>query len=349
MIKVLVVEDLPVVQEFLVHILNSDPDLRVIGTAKDGEEALEAVKSKKPDVITMDIHMPKMDGFEASQKIMESYPTPIVIVSGSSSAAEVANTFHALEAGALSVIPRPKGIGHPEYETTARELIQTVKLMSEVKVVRRWPRSIKQRQASLAPKATTGTPAQEIRIVAIGASTGGPPALQTILSQLPIGFAVPIVIVQHMASGFIEGFAEWLAQSSGLPIHVAPHGEHLQPGHVYVAPDGFQMGVAVCERVMLTKSEAENGLRPAVGYLFRSVADVYGRNAIGVLLTGMGKDGAEGLKLMREKGAVTVAQDKQTSVVYGMPKEALELDAAAYVLPPDRIADLLTSLAKKGR
>ncbi len=347
MIRVLVVEDSPVVREFLVHILNSDPDLRVIGTAKDGEEALEAAKSKKPDVITMDIHMPKMDGFEATRKIMETHPTPIVIVSGSSSAAEVASTFHALEAGALSVIPRPKGIGHPEYERTARELIQTVKLMSEVKVVRRWPRSRKQPEVSSTPKAKTDRTAQEIRIVAIGASTGGPLALQTILSKLPISFPVPVVIVQHMAAGFIDGFVEWLGQSSGLPVHVASHGEHLRPGHIYVAPDGFHMGVAAGDRLILSTNEAENGLRPAVCYLFRSVAHVYGRDAVGVLLTGMGKDGAEGLKLMREKGAITAAQDEQTSVVYGMPKEAIDLDAAMYLLSPDSIAGLLTSLAHK--
>lgn len=346
MIKVLVVEDSPVVQQFLVHILNSDPDLRVVGTVKDGEEALEAVKSTKPDVITMDIHMPKMDGVAASLKIMETHPTPIVIVSGSSGAAEVANTFNALHAGALSVIRRPKGIGHPEHETTARELIQTVKLMSEVKVVRRWPRSIKQRDASSTPKATRDTPAQEIRIVAIGASTGGPPALRTILSQLPTTFPVPIVIVQHMASGFIAGFAGWLAQSSGHPVHVACHGEQLQAGHVYVASDGSHMGVAVGGRIMLGNSEAEHGLRPAVCYLFRSVAEVYGKNAVGVLLTGMGKDGAEGLKRMREKGAITVAQDEQSSVVYGMPREAVALDAAAYSLSPNGIAGLLTCLAK---
>ncbi|MBI2987613.1 MAG: chemotaxis response regulator protein-glutamate methylesterase [Deltaproteobacteria bacterium] len=349
MIKVLVVEDSPVVREFLVHILNSDPELRVVGTATDGEDALEAVKSKKPDVITMDIHMPKMDGFEATRKIMETHPMPIVIVTGSSSAAEVANTFHALEAGALSVIPRPKGIGHPEYERTARELIQTVKLMSEVKVVRRWPQLRKKPAISSTLKTTIERAAQEIRIVAIGASTGGPIALQTILSQLPAGFPVPVVIVQHMASGFIEGFVEWLAQSSGLPVHVASHGEHLQPGHIYVAPDGFHMGVGAGDRLMLSTQEAENGLRPAVCYLFRSVAEFYGRNAIGVLLTGMGRDGAEGLRLMREKGAITVAQDEQTSVVYGMPREALELDAAVYVLPPQRIAGLLVSLAERKR
>jgi two-component system chemotaxis response regulator CheB len=189
-------------------------------------------------------------------------------------------------------------------------------------------------------------PVREIRIVAIGASTGGPPALQALLSPLPSDFPVPIVIVQHMTAGFIEGFAKWLEQSSGHPVHVASDGERLQAGHIYIASDGSHMGVLSGGRIMLWKGEAEHGLRPSVSYLFRSVAEVYGGNAIGVLLTGMGKDGAEGLKLMREKGAITVAQDEQSSVVYGMPREAAALDAAVYVLSPDRIAGLLTRLAK---
>lgn len=347
MIKVLVVEDSPVVREFLVHVLNSDPGIRVIGTAADGEEALEAVRRMKPDVVTMDIHMPKTDGFEATRRIMETYPTPIVIVSGSSSATEVAATFHALEAGALAVIPRPKGIGHPEHESTAKELVQMVKLMSEVKVVRRWPQSRSKPAVSSALKAETERAPTEIRIVAIGASTGGPIVLRKILSQLPISFPVPVLIVQHMASGFVEGFVEWLAQSSGSVVHVAAHGGHLRPGHVYVAPDGFHMGVDTQHRIVLWGGAPGDGLCPSVSHLFRSVANVYGRNAAGVLLTGMGRDGAEELKLMKEKGAVTIVQDKKSSVVPGMPGEAIKLDAATYVLEPEKIAPALMNLANK--
>src|SRR5665811_2307336 len=198
MIKVLVVEDSPVVREFLVHILGADPGIQVIGTANDGEQALEAVARKRPDVITMDIHMPKLDGLEATRRIMETHPTPIVIVSGSTDPREVATTFRAMEAGAVAVLRRPAGIGHPDHEATVRELVQTVKLMSEVKVVRRWPRVRREISVPGPPEPVVGRAPAGVKVVAIGASTGGPPVLQTILAGLPKDFPAPVLIVQHM-------------------------------------------------------------------------------------------------------------------------------------------------------
>lgn len=350
MIKVLVVEDSPSVREFLVHILGADPGIQVVGTARDGEEALAAVKRYRPDVITMDIHIPKWNGLDTTRRIMEIDPTPIIIViaAADDDDREIVTTFDALEAGALAMLRRPTGIGHPDHEATARELVQTVKLMAEVKVVRRWPR---RRPGEPSPRPVEMGLAQapaKLRIVAIGASTGGPPALQTILAALPKSFPVPVVIVQHMAAGFSRGFMEWLAQSSVLPVHLATHGEVMLPGHVYLAPDEVQMKVARHERIMLTQDEPENGLRPSVSYLFRSVAEVYGCDAVAGLLTGMGRDGAEELRLLKEKGAVTFAQDKESSVVHGMPGEAIRLDAAMLVLPPEKIAAVLTSLANNG-
>jgi two-component system chemotaxis response regulator CheB len=277
---------------------------------------------------------------------METQPTPIVIVSGSSTVKEVTTAFRALEAGALAVVSRPKGIGDPEYGTTARELIQTVKLMSEVKVVRRWPRFKKEPVPPTVMDKFKAAPA-EVKVVAIGSSTGGPMVLQTILSRLPKDFPVPVLIVQHMASGFLSGFAEWLGDSSALPVHVAIDNERLLPGHVYLAPDGFHMELASENRIMLTKEEPENGLRPSVSYLFRSVAQVFGRKAIGVLLTGMGRDGAGELKSMKDKGAITIAQDKESSIVHGMPGEAISLGATTYVLPPEGIASALASIASE--
>jgi two-component system chemotaxis response regulator CheB len=347
MIRVLVVEDSPVVREFLIYILEADPDIEVAGTAHDGEEALKAVERVKPDVVTMDIHMPKLNGFDATRRIMETRPTPIVIVSGSSTAEEVATTFHALEAGALAIVPRPKGIGHPEHEATAKELVQAVRLMSEVRVVRRWPRSKAGSAAASAPRVRTSKAPAEIRVVAVGASTGGPIVLQTILSRLHDDFPVPVLIVQHMAPGFAEGFVEWLAQTAKFPAHIAGPGELMLPGHAYVAPDGLHMGVRSGGWITLGKDAPENGLRPSVSYLFRSVAQVYGPHAAGVLLTGMGKDGSEELKLLKDQGAITIVQDMESCVVSGMPGEALKLDAATYVFPPDRIATALASLVKK--
>jgi two-component system, chemotaxis family, protein-glutamate methylesterase/glutaminase len=347
MITVLIVEDSPVARDFLQHILSADPDIQVIGTAHDGEAAIDAVQRRKPDVITMDIYMPKMNGLEATRKIMQTHPTPIVIVSGNVDTDEVTTTFRAIEAGALAVMPRPRGIGHPEYEAAAQELVQTVKLMSEVKVVRRWPRLRNEARVPSAPKVNIPRAPIDIQIVAIGASTGGPLALRTILSGLPNDFPVPVLIVQHMACGFVQGFGEWLAQSSGFPVHVAADGEYLLPGHAYVAPDSFHMKVSMGHRVALSQEAPENGLRPSVSRLLQSVAHVYGHHAVGVLLTGMGKDGAEELKVLKDTGAITMAQDKDSAVVHGMPGEAIKLDAATYVLPPDKMAAMLTSLVQK--
>ena len=340
-IRVLVVEDSPSMQEFLVYLFASDQELQVIGTANNGQEALMAVKNKKPDVITMDLRMPKMDGYTATRAIMESFPTPIVMVTDSSSIDRMAMTINALEAGALAIIKRPAGIGDPDHAATARELIQTVKLMSEVKVVKRWaqpkilvPKDIK----PIIPERA------KARLVAIGSSTGGPLALKQLLSKLPKDFPIPLIIVQHIAQGFTEGFVQWLAQSSGFPVSMATHGELMQSGHAYVAPNNVQTMVNFQGQIVLKNSGPENGHMPSASCLFRSVAAAYGPDAVGILLTGMGRDGAGELGLMKAKGAVTFAQDKESSVIYGMPAEAVELGAASYVLPPGKIAAALTKL-----
>jgi two-component system chemotaxis response regulator CheB len=344
MINVLVVEDSPLVREFLIYILSSDPDITVVATAGDGEEAIDVLRSHQPDVITMDIHMPKLNGLEATRLIMETQPTPIVIVSGSQDPAEVETTFDAIDAGALAVLRRPAGIGHPDHSKTAREMIEVVKLMSEVKLVRRWARM---RRASSTPLPVSippmGRPAQP-RIVVMGASTGGPPALEAILTSLPKHFPVPILIVQHMVAGFIEGFAHWLKNSSNLPVHIARQGELPLPGHVYIAPDEYQMKIESQGKIVLTKDEPEHGLRPSISYLFRSVAAVYSHDTVAGLLTGMGRDGADELGLLKEKGAITFAQDKNSSIVHGMAGEAIRLGAATMVLPLEKIAATLTNL-----
>jgi two-component system chemotaxis response regulator CheB len=277
---------------------------------------------------------------------MENVPTPIVIVSASTDAKEVASTFRAQEAGALAVVLRPPGIGHPEHKTAARELIRTVKMMSEIKVVRRLTRTTQPRLPAppLAPEQVTAT--SGIQLVAIGASTGGPPVLLKILSLLPPELVVPILIVQHIAPGFVDGFAGWLSGASRFPVHIATHGQHLMPGHGYVAPDGFHMGVSQGPRIILSNHAPENGLRPSVAYLFRSVAQVMGPRAAGVLLTGMGRDGADELKLMKDMGALTIAQDEASSIVHGMPGEAIKLGAAMRILPPDAIGALLAGFVK---
>lgn len=348
MIRVLVVEDSPTVREFLLQVLRADPAIEVIGIAGSGEEALVEVERTRPDVVTMDVHMPRMNGYDATRRIMESHPTPIVIVSGTTDVTDTARAFHAIEAGALAVLSRPVGFGHAEHQRSAAELVRTVKLMSEVKVVKRWPRSrapeIAAPFSDYAKDLAALPEHSRIRLVAIGASTGGPPAIQKILSQLPRDFPAPILIVQHMAAGFMQGFVDWLAQSSNLPMQPPVHGDLPLTGHVYVAPDGMHMGLGPRGRLELSDAAPENGQRPAVSYLFRSVAKIYGSSAAGVLLTGMGKDGSRELLEMREHGAVTIAQDRDSSVVFGMPGEAIKVCGATYVLPPQKIGAALAEL-----
>lgn len=347
MIKVLIVDDSAVARIHLWNILESDPDtgIRVIGMAKNGEEAVRFAERKRPDVITMDIAMPVMNGLDATRRIMETTPVPIVIISASCGK-DVENSFLAMQAGAVAVLEKPAGEGSRGYEEAAKEIVQTVKLMSEVRVVRRWPKAKVSEEAHPVRQGDKRT-SSGARLIAIGASTGGPPVLQTILSSLPKDFPVPILIVQHIAKGFLGGMVDWLRHTTLLSIRIASHGERLLPGHVYFAPDDFHAGVTSDERISLSRAAPENGLRPSVSYLFRSVADTYSEGAVGVLLTGMGRDGAEDMKLMKERGAVTIAQDQESSVVFGMPGEAVRLDAATHVLPPERIPAILKSLIRE--
>jgi two-component system, chemotaxis family, protein-glutamate methylesterase/glutaminase len=284
-----------------------------------------------------------MDGFEATRIIMETNPVPIVIVTGSADMQDLETSFRAIEAGALTVLPKPQGIGHPDHEKDTRHLLTTIKLMSEIKVVRRWPRKAGR---ILPPQEKSVTlPSATMKVVAIGASTGGPPVIEKILARLPGDFPAPVLIVQHMAKGFIHGFAEWLGQTSSLPVHVPVHGSMTRPGHVYIAPEDAHMGMDAVGRISCICDAPENGLRPSVSHLFRSAAEVFGPHAVGVLLTGMGKDGSAELRLMKDAGAITIAQNEESSVVYGMPGEAVRLDAAHYVIAADRIAQVLTSIA----
>ncbi len=345
-IRVLVVEDSLVERTLLVSILSTDSEVEVLGAVKSGPAALAFLAQQKPDVITMDITMPGMDGYEVTRKIMETTPVPIIMVGEGWNPEEIDATFRAMEAGAVAELAKPTGIGSPSYEEAAQRFVQTVKAMAEVKVVRRWSR---QRRFSNSSNRMTSETRQrqdsgEVHLVAIGSSTGGPAVLQTLLANLRKEFLPPLVITQHIAPGFLEGLAKWLGQTTGRPIHIASQREQLLPGHVYLAPDGFHMGVEHPGAIVLSKEAPEHGMRPAVSYLFRSVTHSFGKTAIGILLTGMGRDGAEELKQMRDGGSLTIAQDQETSVVFGMPGEAVRLGGAVHILPPEKIAATLNDV-----
>jgi len=349
MIKVLIVENSLVMQQLLKHAISSDPMLTVVGVASDGEEALEAVKELHPDVIAMNWQMPKLDGLEATRIIMETTPTPIVIVTGGVAANDAAVSFRMIEAGALAIVQQPPSVDHPAYRKETEHLTRTLRLMSEVILVKRRARA-SQAQETVKPSVETiCRAASDIQIIAIGASTGGPNVLQTILSGLPKDLPVPLFIVQHISKGFTAGFVDWLQNTTNFPLHIASHGESPLPGHGYVAPDDIHMGIDRGPRIVLNHSALENGLRPSVAYLFRSAAQNFGSNAVGVLLTGMGRDGADELKLMKERGAVTFVQDEESSVIYGMPGEAIKLNAATYILSPEDITVALTALIEHPR
>jgi two-component system, chemotaxis family, protein-glutamate methylesterase/glutaminase len=339
----LIVEDSLTAQQLLTQILNSDPEIAVIGTALDGDEALKFLNKAKPDVITMDFHLPGDNGLKVARQIMETKPVPIIIVSATWTDDQFSCAFELMDAGAVGTVRRPAGPGHPDYEATSSALRQLVKSMSEIKVVKR--------SARFKPKSGDSALIPQLgqKVVAIGASTGGPPVLATILSSLGDSYPYPILIVQHIGGVFLDGLVSWLRTKCSLPIEVGKAGTVLQGGHVYIAPDGLHMGVTGGDQIFLSDDDACHGVKPSADFLFRSVAQSYGPRAIGILLTGMGADGAEGLSIMHKKGAVTIAQEKLSCAVFGMPAEAIRLEAAQFVLVPEKIGQSLIAHATKNK
>jgi len=342
MLRALIAEDSTTVRELLVGILESDPEIMIVGTVKNGLEAVEATGRLRPDVVIMDINMPVMDGLEATRRIMIETPVPIVIVSATVDVRDVAVSMNALQTGALAVLAKPPGVGAPGFAAAVGQLLSTVKAMARVKVVRHWPAM----PAPVPPPPSGGAPhPRGVRVIAVAASTGGPAALARILSHLPADFPVPILVVQHIAAGFVCGLAAWLDSVCAPRICVARDGERLAPATVYLAGDDAHLTVAPGSRIVLDKAPPVAGFRPSATSLFASVADVFGATAVGVVLTGMGRDGVDGLRLLRVAGGRIVAQDEKSSIVFGMPGAAVAAGLADEVLPLASIGARLCAMA----
>lgn len=349
-IRVMIVEDSRVVREFLESLIGGDPRLEVVASVDSAEAALRILDDASPDVISMDIRLPGMNGFEVTQRIMAEKPTPIVVVSASVEAEDLKVSMNALRAGALSVIEKPVGRTHRDYALLAERLCTQLVLMSQVKVVRQrirpksgLPRSnaAKYTDAIHGPSAGRAVP---FRMLGIVASTGGPSALQQLLGGLGPEFPLPVVLVQHMTTSFMDGFVSWLAASSPLEITLAKDGDIPRRGRVYVAPADRHLCVEGT-RLWLSDTPPVRGQRPSGTVLFTSLAKSFGPRSLGVLLTGMGDDGAEGLNELRKAGAYTIAEDESTAVVYGMPGVAVRMGAACDSLPIEQIGPRLKQLA----
>lgn len=340
-LRVLVVDDSEVQRGLLAALFNADPDLEVVGRAVDGQEAIRHAATLRPDVITIDLRMPVLDGIEATRRIMQETPTPVVMVAAGVSSEDRRLAGEALAAGALAIVPKPSP--GPRGAQAAAELVATVKRMAQVRVIRRWtPERIATGQ--LAPPPVLAPPlARTPTLVAIGASTGGPQALQAILTRLPATFTPPIVIVQHIAEGFATSIIDWLAPQCALPIQLARAGTRLDRPGIYLAPTGRHLMVQG-QGLNLSDTPPVRGHRPSATVLFRSIATSYGARAIGILLTGMGEDGASGLAEMKAAGAITIAQDEASSVVFGMPAAAIALGVVDHIVAPPQIPGLLLRL-----
>jgi two-component system chemotaxis response regulator CheB len=330
-VRVLVVDDSPLVRAWIADSLAAQPGLEVVGTAGDGIQAAERNATLRPDVITMDLRMPGADGFAGIARIMAEHPTPILVLTAEPAAP---NAFRALSLGALDLLPKPGAPGEePGY---ALRLAQRLRLLAGTPVIRH-VRGIRETRPAPAPAR------RKVELLAIAASLGGPRALGRLLKDLPADYPVPIVVVQHMADGFTAGLVRWLGQETGREVREAEDGEPLVAGPILFAPAGRHLQVSR-DAVHLDAGPPQHGFRPSATPLFRSVASAFGSRACGVVLTGMGDDGADGLRALRDAGGFTIAQSQESCAVFGMPRAAIEAGAVEQVLPLERIAAMLAEV-----
>ncbi|MDI6834711.1 MAG: chemotaxis protein CheB [Rhizobiaceae bacterium] len=340
MIRLLLITTSPDLAGRTAAALRMDTSMTLAGIARDGEQALAMSNELRPDVVAIELELAGHDGADAIKEIMIASPRPVVAIAGPGGGGAGAISDKALEAGALAVIPAPLPDDHPSMG----KFLSTIRAMAQVMVVRQRRR---ERRHGLEAELPAGRARYAASVVGIAASTGGPAALRTILTALPATFPAPVLVVQHMSDGFIEGVAARLDATVSLTVRIAVDGERLRPGFVYLAPDGRQLGLSGKTRIRVTDDAPVGAFRPSATYLFRAMADCFKEEALAVVLTGMGDDGIAGLGDIRRRGGRIIAQDENTSTVFGMPKAAILAGLADDVLPLETIADKLVSLASR--
>ncbi len=332
-----IVDDHQQIRWLLSTILETDPAIEIVGEGANGEEALELVGKHAPDFLTIDIQMPRMNGLEAIGHIMANNPLPIIVISG---VQDSRSAYEALSNGALEVIPKTD-LKIENADMIARK----VRNLAKVTVIRhiRFGRSdiITRRMTAPPP---TGRAFD--RIIAIASSTGGPRSLSMVLSKLPVDFPFPVLIAQHIVNSFVPSLVEWMNNISPLTVKIGADSERPQPGFVYISPADGNMAIDRNENIVLLPRSPTDVYRPSCNVLLSSTAEVFGKHAVGVVMTGMGNDGAAGIRAIREYGGTTIAQDRDSSVVFGMPKEAADTGCVDRVLPLDDITRFLLKLAR---
>lgn len=347
-IKVFLVEDSPVVLKILENLLADQAGICLSGTAHNGLEALEKIPLAQPDVICTDLFMSKMDGLELTQQIMATLPRPILIISQAVEGHTSEMAVRLLKAGAVDIFAKPKSGLQADYQAAQAALVHKIKLLAGVKV---FTKPIRPALVYPTPSAVSQPLPHSIpaayKILVIGASTGGPQTLQKLLSQLPANFPLPVVCIQHISEGFLGGLVNWMNAECALTVKIAQEGEALQPGKVYFAPDHHHLLLDHQGHCFYSATAAMGGHRPSVDMTFRSVAQLYGAGTIAALLTGMGRDGANGLKEIAQAGGLTIAQDEASSIIFGMPQEAIRLGAAQHILDIHAIAPFILKSLKR--
>jgi two-component system chemotaxis response regulator CheB len=339
-IRVLLVDDSPLAIELICRMLAGSSEIEVAGSALNGAQALELIPGLRPDVIVTDLHMPGMGGLELTREVMRRHPLPVLVMSQSAQPAQSANIFQMLEAGALDVVAKPRGGLESNFDATAQDLRRKIRVAAGVVVMRRRASGDSGGAAPPVSVSASAVPS----IIGIGASTGGPQAFQAVLRGLPADFARPLICVQHIATDFMQGLVDWLADQCRIRVQTAVEGSAPLAGHAYFAPDGRHLAIDAAGRFQCAAAHLNVAHRPSIDVAFGSLARYYGHGALGVVLTGMGEDGAQGLLAIARAGGYTIAQDEGSSIVFGMPRRAVDVGAARHVLALDQIAPALISI-----